>query len=367
VLSTRLVALAWFMVGSAHAAPSENAAPRIVGLLPLAYDRSELSVKAGTKLEVIVVAEDADGDPLVVQALGLPPGAAFDGALHRLTWSPTLGQTGTHVVVFSVSDGKLQATRALSLTVARNRAPVFFRRAYTLGVGQFGRIAFAADDADGDALTYRLLNPPPGASFDPVQGVLQWRPDAKAVGHQRFRVSVSDGLAEATDEFEVEVAAPNEDAWAMFLQPGAGFAGYVPRSADAGSFWGASLRVSLVSWLHRTEAPGPGYGRLYLGAEFLLSSEDGVAPLFGYGLGFELSIERNPARRVLIPMYGVEAGGLVHEDLGNPFQVTPFCGLVVFAENEVSLSARGGYRWVPARFDELSGAQLELVLDGHLW
>ena len=82
---------------------------------------------------------------------------------------------------------------------------------------------------------------------------------------------------------------------------------------------------------------------------------------------FELSVERNPARRVLIPMYGLEAGGLVHEDLGYPFQVTPFAGLVIFAENEVSLSARGGYRWVPARFEELSGAELALMLDGHLW
>lgn len=361
-LALLVFAAACAVTGGARAEP-----PTIEALLPRRYDRDEILVKAGTELELTLVARDPDGDPLVVQAAGLPEGAAYDPALRRLTWSPSLAQTGSHVVVFSVSDGGSEATRALSLVVVQNRAPVFFRRAYSLGVGQFGRIAFAADDADGDALSYRLLNPPPGGVFDPVQGVLQWRPGAEAVGRHRFRVSVSDGLAEVTDEFEVEVSAPSEEAWAAFLQPGGGAVGYLPRDTDAGGFWGANLRVSLFSWLHRTEAPGPGYGRLYLGAEFLVSSRDGVTPLFGYMLGFELSVERNPTRRVLIPMYGLELGGLVHEELGTPFQATPFGGLVLFADRGVALSARGGYRCVPLHFDELSGPQLELILDGHLW
>jgi len=363
----RIVAVAWFTVGSVHAETPENAAPRVIGLLPLAYDRPELVVKAGTKLELTLVAEDPEGDPLAVHALGLPPGAVFDPALRRLSWSPTLVQAGVHVVVLSVSDGRKEATRALSLTVVRNRAPVFFRRAYTLGVGQFGRVAFAADDTDGDALTYRLLNPPQGAIFDPVQGLLQWRPDAKAVGQHRFRVSVSDGLAEVTDEFEVEVSPPIEDAWATFLQPGVGPVFYFPRNADVGSFAGGTYHVSLLSWIHRTSAPGPAYGRVYLGAEFLSNTENGVTPLFGYMFGFDLSFERNPSRRVLIPTYGVEAGGMVHQQLGKPFQITPFGGLVLFANRTVAVSARGGYRCVPTRFAELSGAYAALIVDAHAW
>lgn len=368
MLGPRLVALAWFAVGNVHAEPlPEDGAPRIVGLLPLAYDRPELSVKAGTRLELTLVAEDPDGDPLVVQALGLPPGASFDPALRRLSWTPTLAQAGVHVVVLSVSDGRKEATRALSFTVVRNRAPVFFRRAYTLAIGQFGRIAFAADDADGDALTYRMLNPPPGAIFDPVQGVLQWRPEAQAVGRHQFRVSVSDGLAQVTDEFEVEVSPASEDAWATFLQPGVGPAFYFPRAADTGTFGGGTYHVSLLSWIHRTSAPGPAYGHVYLGAEFLSNTENGVTPLFGYMFGFDVSFEQNPSRRVLIPMYGVEAGGLVHEQLGKPFQITPFGGLVLFANRTVAVSLRGGYRCVPTRFAELSGAYSALMFDAHAW
>ena len=350
------------VVGSARAEP-----PTIEAILPRRYDRDEVVVKAGTTLELTLVAQDRDGDPLVVRALGLPAGAAFDPTLRRLTWSPTFAQTGVHAVVFSVSDGSKEATRTLALSVVRNRAPVFFRRAYSLGAGQFGRIAFAADDADGDELSYRLLNPPPGAVFDPVQGVLQWRPDAEAAGRHRFRVSVSDGLAEVTDEFELEVSAPSEEAWAAFLQPGGGASGYWPHAPSVGNFYGGALRISLFSWLHRTEAPGPGYGRLYLGAEFLLSSEQAVAPLFGYMLGFELSVERNPTRRLLIPLYGLEVGGLVHAELGYPFHATPFGGIVLFGDRGWTVSARVGYRWVPVRFDELSGAQGQLMFDGHLW
>ena len=339
--------------------------PTIDAILPRRYDRDEVIVRAGAKLELTLVTDDPDGDPLIVQAAGLPAGATFDAASRRLTWIPARAEAGTHVVVFSVSDGRKEATRTVSLRVVQNRAPVFFRRAYSLAVGQFGRVAFAADDADDDELSYRLLNPPRGATFDPTLGLLQWRPEA--AGRHRFRVSVSDGLAEVTDEFEVVVSPASEDAWATFLQPGVGASAYLPRAADAGSFYGGTFHVSLISWIHRTQAPGPAYGHVYLSAEFLGNTEDEVAALFGYTAGFDLSFESNPRRRVLIPMYGVEVGGLVHQELGHHFQITPFGGLMLFASRAVAVSARGGYRCVPTRFDELSGAYAALLVDAHAW
>jgi hypothetical protein len=270
-------------------------------------------------------------------------------------------------VILHVSDGTKEATRAIVLEVIQNHAPIFFQRAYTLAVNQFGRLVFGADDRDGDELSYRLANLPAGASFDPVLGVLQWRPAPDSVGKHRFKVSVSDGMAETKAEFEVEVAPASEDAWATFLQPGVGASAYLPRDPDAGSFYGGSLRVSLLSWIHRTPAPGPGYGRIYIGGALLASSEPELSPLFSYGMGFEVSFERNPTRRVLIPMYGLELGGLVHDELGSPFQLTPFGGLELFGDAAVSVSARGGYRVVPARLERLSGAELGLSLDAHLW
>jgi len=324
-------------------------------------------VKAGAKLELWIVAEDADGDPLAATASGLPAGATFAPALLRLSWTPTAAQAGDHVVIVHVSDGTKEATRAIVLEVIQNHAPIFFQRAYSLGVGQFGHLVFGADDSDDDELSYHLANLPAGASFDPVRGVLQWRPARGAVGKHRFRVSVSDGMAQTEAEFEVEVSPASEDAWATFLQPGVGASGYFPRDPDAGSFYGGSFRVSLLSWIHRSETPGPGYGRIYFGGELLASSESELSALFSYGVGFEVSIERNPTRRVLIPMYGLELGGLVHDELGSPFQLTPFAGLELFGDADISLSARGGYRVVPARFERLSGAHIGLSLDAHLW
>lgn len=385
-LGTLSLALSSAAAGSAHATPaaappaaaaspaagaegpeSDNAAPQILRLLPARYDQEHVRVRAGAKLELTIVAEDADGDPLAATALGLPAGAVFDPAVRRLSWTPTAAQTGDHVVILHVSDGTKEATRTVSLEVIQNHAPIFFQRAYTLAVGQFGRLVFGADDRDDDVLSYRLAKLPAGATFDPVLGVLQWRPAPGSAGKHRFKVSVSDGMAQTEAEFEVEVAPASDDAWATFLQPGVGAAGYFPRDPEAGGFFGGSLRLSLLSWIHRSEAPGPGYGRIYIGGELLKSSEPELSAMFSYGVGFEVSFERNPTRTVLIPMYGLELGGLVHDELGSPFQLTPFGGLELFGDADVSLSARGGYRVVPARFERLSGAHLGLSLDAHLW
>jgi hypothetical protein len=242
-----------------------------------------------------------------------------------------------------------------------------FTRSYSLATQQRGQLKFAASDPDGDELSYEINPLPLGASFDAITGVLSWRPSETQVGTHRLVVTVSDGQLKVQTTFEVYVDTPWEDASGSLLQPGLFADLYVPRSQRYGSFVGGGMSVALVSWIHRTNNPGPAHGQLYLAAALSQSDRPDGAVLFSYHAGFSLSFEHNPERRWLIPLYGVTFGGLLHEDFGHPFAVTPRAGAYLYAAPGVSASASAGYTLVPSRFEELSGLNVSLRLDLNVW
>jgi len=122
------------------------------------------AVDEGQLATFAVSASDADGDVLVHRADNLPAGATFvDGVF---SWTPTYGQAGEYVVVFSVSDGHAdngEASASVLITVNDvNRPPV----------ARAGGDR-AADDLDGDGFESVLLDG--RASYDPDGDVLTYR------------------------------------------------------------------------------------------------------------------------------------------------------------------------------------------------
>ena len=105
--------------------------------------------------------------------------------------------------------------------------------------------------------------------------------------------------------------------------------------------------------------------RFYGEFEVLDSLKSGEPSLFTYGLGYSASFEYYPARRFLIPHYGIELGGLVREGLGHRAQTRPYLGLHLWADRHVWLNLTLGYRVVPTELVELSGptATLRAVLN----
>lgn len=354
---------------SEQSSPCEaNHPPTFVRVLPERFDQPSATVKVGVPVELTLAVLDPDGDRLELRALALPEGASFSRELGKLTWTPSSAQVGNHAVRFEVSDGRKQATKTLLFDVRENRAPVFFPRQYQLSIGQFGHLAFAADDADDDALSYAVDPLPQGATFDSTRGVLHWQPKATAAGSHQLELTVSDGVTSVTHDFLIQVVPANEDAWAAFLRPRIGAVLYrPPPSTDVGTFFGVSAHLSLVSWMHHTESPGPSHGGVYLGIESMASTAENVASLFSYLGGFYLSFERNVSRHWLIPFYGTEFGGFVQEQLGKPFHFTLFGGLQLFANRSFVVSLRGGYRSVPARPNELSGLHACATVDWFDW
>jgi hypothetical protein len=107
--------------------------------------------------------------------------------------------------------------------------------------------------------------------------------------------------------------------------------------------------------------------RFYAEFEVLDSLRSGAARAFTYAAGFSASFEWYPARRCLIPHYGVEVGGMVHEHLGHLAQVRPYLGLHLWAGHHWWLNAAFGYCVTPAELYELSGPTFGLLALFNPW
>ena len=74
------------------------------------------SVAENSLLSFSVSATDPDGDELSYSATGLPTGATFSN--QEFSWTPTSDQTGPHTVTFTVSDGTLEDSETITITVS---------------------------------------------------------------------------------------------------------------------------------------------------------------------------------------------------------------------------------------------------------
>lgn len=73
----------------------------------------------GAPLSFTLSATDADSNPLVYSAAGLPEGASFDSGTKTFTWTPRYNQAGEYSVHFVVSDGDLTDSEDVTITIVK--------------------------------------------------------------------------------------------------------------------------------------------------------------------------------------------------------------------------------------------------------
>ena len=168
----------------------------------------------GVQYSFTPTASDPDGGTLTFAIANRPGWATFDTATGRLQGTPAAGNAGTFAgIAISVSDGGASAALpAFTITVspAANRAPTISGTPAT-SVLQGTPYSFqpTATDADGNTLTFSIVNRPAWATFNAQTGLLQGTPTAANVGTTTgIVISVSDGtVSTALAAFNIAVQA----------------------------------------------------------------------------------------------------------------------------------------------------------------
>jgi hypothetical protein len=226
-----------------------------------------------------------------------------------------------------------------------------------------------ANDQDSDEVTAEVRQLPVGARVIASNGSvsLVWQPTDASVGEHVLVVDVSDGELVTTVRRKIVVipewSAENYHRWLLL---GGGPSGFVTHG-DGELFVGGTFDVTLVA-IRENGVSGyacahrignyechASHHRFYGQFEVLDSVRSGAPALFTYGAGYSASLEWYPARRYLIPHYGVDVGGLVRSEVGHRAQVHPYLGLHLWADDDIWVDATLGYRVVPAELRDLSG------------
>lgn len=114
------------------------------------------TVTVNNSLSFTITATDPDGDAITYSVLNLPSGAAFSG--NTFSWTPQEGQAGNYSVTFIASDGQLQDSETITITVIQPPPP---ENDELIGYWKFddgsGNLAI---DSSGKDSTATLINGP---------------------------------------------------------------------------------------------------------------------------------------------------------------------------------------------------------------
>ena len=202
----------------ASAAQVVIAEANVAPTLTLSPAQSLYTVNEGVALNITLVGADANtGDVLTYSATGLPTGATVSAA-GKFSWTPdyTQGRSAPYSVKFTVTDkAGLSASVTAAIKINNvNRAPEFTSEIPS-GATATVHIAtnpvvsyswdFAAEDPDGDALTYSLVANPAGSSIT-SDGQFSWVATSDQAGKSFvITVEVTDGSLTATSTQVVAV------------------------------------------------------------------------------------------------------------------------------------------------------------------
>ncbi len=183
-----------------------------VNRAPVLESIGNQSLTEGDSLNLVVNASDPDNSPLTYSASNLPPGAVFTPSTRSLSWIPTLDQSGTYNITFSVSDGSLNDSETVVLNVANvNQTPVLDAiggQSATEGVEL--ALTISATDPENDVLSYSVFGLPEGASFDAGQQRFSWTPDFTQAGDFTVTFSVTDGAMSDSETVAINVTNSNQ-------------------------------------------------------------------------------------------------------------------------------------------------------------
>ena len=168
-----------------------------------------------------LVGMDADGDMLAFTITNMPAnGTAAVDATGQVTYTPDADFNGSDSFTVVANDGTVNSNAAtVSVTVnAVNDAPFFIAptpeqdAVIEVTAGDMLTITLAAEDVDGDTLTFGASSTLAGLSVDSATGVITATTSAQNVGDVMVMAEVTDGEASDTRGFVIRVVANDLDS-----------------------------------------------------------------------------------------------------------------------------------------------------------
>jgi peptidoglycan/xylan/chitin deacetylase (PgdA/CDA1 family) len=171
-------------------APALNTAP--------VANTQSVSTQVDVAAAIELTASDADGDALIYTVQSQPANGQLTGQAPSLQYAPESGFSGTDSFTFSVSDGVAESALAtIEISVAPvvpvNTVPVANAQSVTTAFETAVGIVLDGSDADGDALTYTIVEPPSLGALQGTAPSVTYVPNATVSGDDSFTFIVSDG------------------------------------------------------------------------------------------------------------------------------------------------------------------------------
>ncbi|NVJ58804.1 MAG: tandem-95 repeat protein [Gammaproteobacteria bacterium] len=189
---------------------------------PVAQDL-EVNGIEDESLNLVVIASDADGDPLTYQILIPPSNGTLTGTGPDYVYTPNPGFTGTDSFSFVANDGTVNSNEAfafITISEAPNNPPVAEDLEVAGNEGQNLNLTVIASDADGDPLTYEILTPPSNGTLTGTGPNYIYTPNPGFSGTDSFSFVANDGTVNSNEAFAIITIeeAPNNPPVAEDLE-----------------------------------------------------------------------------------------------------------------------------------------------------
>lgn len=203
---------------------------------------------------------DVDGDKLTFELQGGPVHGSLDGVLPNLTYRPDSDYSGEDQFRFRVHDGKEYSgwSTVKLLVASANDAPVAIEQTVALNEDDEKVIELAGRDADGDTLSFSIVDKPTRGILVPIVGAKgRWtyRPNSNYFGGDRFSFRVKDASSEsATASVYLDIRPVNDAPIGNPLKVEVQEDSSVPVLLSGSDLDGDSLNFRIIG--------GPAHGRL---------------------------------------------------------------------------------------------------------
>src|SRR6185503_5390533 len=140
--------------------------------------------------------------------------SGLSAATGALLYSPATDYTGPDSFTFTVSDGGLQSTGTVSITITPiNDGPVANNQSVTTPEDTATNLVLTASDVDSTNLTFAILTGPTNGALsliDTNTGAVTYTPNPDYNGPDTFQFTVSDGSLLATGTVSITVTPIND-------------------------------------------------------------------------------------------------------------------------------------------------------------